>query len=370
MKKTLILWCLSFFVSVAFFIASGAIIYNFSASYTPDPTQLTKQKEIYDYLEENWHINKYVKDPDILVPTGLFVKSLYFISSYNVHISGFVWQKYDKNSMHIENKNIIFPEGVEIKLVETYRRMVDDVLTIGWHFEGQFIQNFDYFDFPMDNKVAWLRMWHADFDKNVILTPDLSAYDSTISTKKFGIDPEIVLSGYTILETFFNYKKSNYDTNFGVKNYIGEKGFPELYYNVVLKRNMVNSAIVYFLPIMTAIIMMFFSVLLMTIVSGRLIFLGYNLMNLLTLAAFLLFVVVLSHTQLRSQVTSEKIMYLEYIYMIVYGAIVYIIIVAFLIDKSGKHPNSKIAAHDGLWVKLTFLPLVALSSFLATYFSF
>jgi len=369
-KLSVILWTVSGSISVLFIVATGLIIYDWSNQYEPDPSQLSKHDEIKTYLANKWANNDHRPEALVLVPSGLFIESMYFVNSNNVHVSGYVWQKYDKNAAHLEKKEIIFPEAIEVLLTETYRRMEDGILTIGWYFEGQFIQNFDYFDFPMDNKVVWLRMWHSEFDKNVVLTPDLAAYDSTTASDKFGLDPEIVLSGYTIVETFFNFNKSNYDTDFGVKNYIGKKNFPELYYNVVLKRNVINSSIIYFLPLFTVIILMFFGMLLIVTREDRISFLGYNLLSLLNFSAFLLFIVVLSHIQLRTQVTSESIMYIEYLYIITYAAIVFSVIIAFIIDKASQSNDSWLIARDGLWAKVSFFPLVSLAMYLATYFSF
>jgi hypothetical protein len=365
-----IIWTISTLTSAIFLFCTGYIIYHFANTYTPDPSQLTTEKELTEYLSKNLPKTTNGFGAPILVPTGLFVNSMYFIGPYNVHMSGYIWQKYDDTSMHIKHKIMEFPEGVEVELKESYRRMIDGVLTIGWHFEGQFIQNFDYFDFPMDNKIAWLRMWHTEDDKNVILVPDLASYDSTKAGDRFGIDPEIVLTGFTIPETYFNYQKRHYDTNFGISKSAGIQDFPELYFNIALKRNVINSAIVYFLPLATAIILMFFGILLITTRPDHLSFLGYNLINLLSLAAFLIFIVVLSHIQLRSQVTSETVIYLEYIYIIVYMSIVYAIGAAFIIDHASQLGFTKICSNDGLWAKATFLPLVTLAFYLATYFSF
>lgn len=367
-KKYRILWIISIAFSSLLLLMTAHIIYKFANYYHPDPTQITSNEQLTDELNKGWFASDKGADT-ILIPTGIFVNSVYFLSPYNVHISGYVWQKYDHTSMHLEEKMLEFPEGVNVEIKESYRGFEDGILTLGWHFEGEFIQNFDYFDFPMDNKVAWVRIWHSTFD-NVILTPDLASYDSTKAGDKFGIDPEIVLSGYSLLETFFSLKNSSYDTNFGVKNFIGQKNFPELYFNIVLRRDVINSAIIYFLPLVTAIALMFFGILLITTRPDHLSFLGYSLINLLSLAAFLLFIVVLSHIQLRTQVTSKSVIYLEYIYIIVYAAIIYGIGVAFIIDHASQLGLKKVYANDGFWAKVTFLPLVTGAFFLATYLSF
>lgn len=365
-----LLWIFSICISLLLLSCTGFIIYKFALQYHPEPNQITNKQELADYLESTWFKKSPPDNQPVLVPTGIFIQSLSFLTSNNVHMAGFVWQKYNKDTMNIENKGVAFVEGVEVTLNETYRRTDGDMLTIVWYFEGQFIQNFDYSDFPLDDKVVWVRMWHAEFDKNIVLTPDLSSYDSTLKTDKFGVDPEIVLGGFSLLETFFSYKTSKYDTNFGINNFIGKTGFPELYYNISLEREVINSAIIYFLPLLTVIALMFLGVLLITVKEEDLSFFGYNLLNMLSLASFLLFVIVISHTQLRTQVTSDSILYLEYIYITTYLAIIYAISIAFLIDKYCRPQKLALLVKNGIYARAAFLPLVSFAIFLTTYLTF
>lgn len=51
----------------------------------------------------------------------------------------------------------------------------------------------------------------------------------------FGIEENIVLGTWERKNTYFDYKLSNYDTNVGIDNYIGQEGFSELHYNFVVK---------------------------------------------------------------------------------------------------------------------------------------
>lgn len=369
-SKHVVLWSISFIFSIALLVVTFVIMHEFTNKYMPDASQITNEQEVLAYLENTWFKDNPKDNPALLVPTGVYIKSVYFVNSYTPHIAGFIWQKYDKQTMHIEKKGIVFAEGVEIKLQEDFRRMEGDTLIIGWHFEGKFIQNFDYFDFPIDNKTVWIRMWHEEFDKNIVLTPDFVSYDSTLATDKFGVDPEIVLSEYNLLETFFNYKESNYDTNFGIKNYIGKKKFPELYYNIVLKRNIINSAIVYFLPLWVVVTLMFFGILLISINQEDITFFGYNLLGLIGLASFLLFIIVVSHIQVRSTVTSQSIMYLEYLYVIAYSAIVYAMAIAMVVDKITRTKRSKLLGENGFYAKITYIPIISIAVFLTTFFSF
>lgn len=365
---TRLLWIASLAISIISLLMTGIIIYKFSNNYQPDRNQITNQQELTDYLNNNWV--KEDADRRITIPTGIFIQSLRFLSSNNVYMAGFVWQKYNQDNMHVEKKGVEFSEGIEVEITESYRRTEDGTLTIVWYFEGEFSQHFDYSDFPLDNKLVWVRMCPIEFNKDIVFTPDLNAYDSTLKTDKFGVDPEIVLAGFSLLETFFSFKTINYDTNFGIKDYRKKEGFRELAYNISLKREVINSAIVYFLPLWTVVTLMLFGVLLITVKSEDLPFFGYSLLNLLGLASFLLFIIVLSHIQLRTQITSQTIMYLERIYIISYAAIIYAITVAFVIDKSSRANNSGIFGPEGIVAKTTYLPFISLAIFLSTYLSF
>ncbi len=366
--KTQLLWIVSLAISLLLLLFTGVIIYKFSNSYHPDQNQITNEQELTAYLNKNWPKEDHPENQ--LIPTGIFIQSLNFLSSNNVYLTGFVWQKYNKENINIDKKGVEFSEGADVKITESYRKVEGDILTIVWYFEGQFSQSFDYSDFPLDNKVVEIRMCPIEFDKDIVFIPDLNSYDSTIKTDKFGVEPEIVLAGFSLLETFFSFKKIHYDTNFGIKDYKRKEGFHELTYNISLKREVINSAIIYFLPLWTVVTLMLFGVLLITVRDEDLPFFGYSLMNLLALASFLLFIIVLSHSQLRTQVISQHIMYLERIYIISYVAIVYAILIAFVVDNNSRKNKGELLGHDGIWAKITYLPFVSFAMFLSTYLSF
>ena len=73
----------------------------------------------------------------------------------------------------------------------------------------------------------------------------------------FGIEDSIVLGTWDLERTFFDYKLSSYDTNFGIPGYIGQQGFPELHYNIVVKRKFENAFILYLLPLFLVAALLF-----------------------------------------------------------------------------------------------------------------
>ena len=98
---------------------------------------------------------------------------------------------------------------------EVYR--FDEV--IGWNFRSVLRQQFNYAKYPFDREEVWIRMWSRDFDKNIILTPDLVSYHTTDPGSKPGLElQDFVLEDWDITETFFSYRDNTYETNFGIEN--------------------------------------------------------------------------------------------------------------------------------------------------------
>lgn len=368
-KKTAwILWSISFILTGVFFILTFVHVYK--TNYTFYPTvmgEVHTQKDFSNYLAS------YYKEyplktgrPIYYIPTGIFIESFKFIDNNTVSVSGYVWQKYKNAFLKILDPGIVFPEANKIKLHEAYKYNTegkDGATTIGWYFEANFAENFDYKKYPLDLKLIALRMWPADFknDKNIILTPDFGSYISTLPDSKFGVNPEIVSQGYSLIETFFNYKKTNYDTNFGVsKDIVGQENYLEFYYNIALKRNVLNTLITYLLPLFVVVI---FSFILLVNVSDE------TERGILTCCATFLFVILLLHIRLRENLAEGSIVYIEYIYFILYFALIYIVLVSFLTTKSHVHDSKYfklITANEFLILKVIFLPILFGSVLLVT----
>lgn len=59
-----------------------------------------------------------------------------------------------------------------------YRKEQGNEIVFGWYVNTSLRQTFDYSHYPFDRQDIWLRLWHLNFDRNVILVPDLKAYDA------------------------------------------------------------------------------------------------------------------------------------------------------------------------------------------------
>lgn len=142
------------------------------------------------------------------------------------------------------------PEGdSDIYLIEDeakYKKTQGNETVIGWYINTSLRQTFDYARYPFDRQDIWLRLWHLNFDRNVILVPDLKAYDAVNDWPQdpnifLGLERDFVLERLSLERTYFNYHYNNYNTDFGIDNYVGQTAFPELYFNVGVRREVLDA---------------------------------------------------------------------------------------------------------------------------------
>ena len=332
--------------------------------------QLDNARATTEFLESKWEFREQDGDgiePTIYVKTGIFIQSLKFFNSTEVNMSGFIWQRYqDGLNDHVkpgkDEVGFILPEqvdsGGDIARREVYRKRSGNEEIIGWYFETILRQPFDYADYPFDHKTAWVRMWHRQFFRNIVLVPDFDAYDATGLEDIFGIEEGIVLGTWVRKNTYFDYELTSYDTDFGIPDYVGKKGFPELRYNFVVKRKFENAFIVYLLPLFLVAALLFAALLTVSNkedLSGRL---GFNTSGFIGACSALFFVVMLAHIQLREQFAGSSIVYIEYFYILMYGLLVVATANTFLFSLRPKRWCGLILYEDNIIFKVAYWPVV------------
>jgi len=263
------------------------------------------------------------------IPTGVFVQSLEFNTANNVTITGYIWQRFTKGVNDKVTRGFVMPESVDkIDITESYKRKEGDQEIVGWYFRAKLRQSFDYSQYPLDYKDVWIRLRAKDFDKNVILTPDFDSYPLMNPLSKPGVAKNLVLSGWYLDSSFFQYYLNSYNTNFGITNYVGKYNFPELYFTVVIRRSIIPIFIGNIMPL-AVVSFLLFSLLLITRkkVDGPL---GFTAKDTIQNSAALLFIVLLNQINLRNAIAAYGIIYLEYFYFVIYIMVLLVIINALL----------------------------------------
>lgn len=352
--------------------------------YHPNPQQLSTQADVDRALKASA-----AGTPGRLtIPTGLFVLSFDFVKANEANVTGYIWQRHrldrlaeatDKSSPGKTRAGILFPEQVgssSTQLQEQYRREQTDEagqreVVIGWYFDVTVRQTFDYAKYPLDRQDVWLRLWPLDFDKDVVLVPDLGTYDKTGRGDRFGFDHDIVPGAWKIEDTFFSYKRKCYDTKFGIKDYQGQYNFPELHFNITLSRLFENAFVVALVPLISVLVLLFSVLVMATADRDKASMLGFNASGAIGASSALLFVVMLAHVSLRKEFATVGLVYLEYFYLVSYVAVLAVSVNVYLFSVRHSSPLLDLLHRDdNLIPKLAFWPLVLMFLAIVTLIQF
>ena len=380
-SKNHTIWWLVSFCSIIALISVLVSYWIEMNDYKNATRQLVDKQATNSFLRklESDRVNRgeAYSEPLIKVKTGIFIQSLAFYNSSEVSITGYIWQRYEDGV-----NDFIKPDQTEIGFIlpdqidsstgpvprEAYRLRNGKEEVIGWYFEAILKQSFDYFYYPFDHKTVWVRLLPRDFARNIVLVPDFDAYNSTGPKDIFGIEDEIVLGTWERKNTYFNYKLSNYDTNFGISTYIGLDSFPELNYNFVIKRKFKNAFIIHLLPLFLVAALLFGSLLTISADPKKAGKHGFSTSSVLGVCSALFFVVLMAHIQLREQFASTTIVYMEWFYFLMYGLLVAVFINTYLFSAKGARWLKIVHYGDNLVPKIAFWPVMLGGMVLITWF--
>ncbi len=362
------LWTASGVYTAIFAAGIGAIWLLTTSTFPPfieggppliEPSRLVSKIE--DYQRDSKKAG--LGDP-YFIPTGVFVKAIEFESATNVKVTGYAWQKYPKDGIPDVQEGIVFPEAVDAEVEKAYERIENDVRVIGWNFALTLREWFDYSTYPFDQQDVWLRMWHTDFDNNVVLVPDLIAYSQLDPLELPGTDEDLILPSWQIRKTFFNFVDYNYNANFGMNRFAGQSNFPELHFHMLIGRNFMEPFMSCILPLFVVTLQMFSVLIISTkqeTIAERL---GFNSGVILQVAAALFFVVIYAQIDLRRRLDAEQIIYMDYFYFTMY--FIFITVSANSIVYAHTDQDSLIEYRDNIIPKVLFWPVILGTLFVVT----
>lgn len=325
-------------------------------NYTrPNALKVVDEVILHDFINTHEMKSQQIHElPPIFIRTGVFVQSLQFENANNVKVTGYIWQKFPRTFPADVSEGFILPEAVSSNIQKAYSRDWGGVRTEGWRFEAVLRQSFEYFKYPFDNKDVWLRIWPRDFDKNVILIPDLASYKLLHPGSLPGIAQGIVLPGWKIEQSFFSLVPGSYNSNFGIDKYTGQDNFPELHYSVVVDREFLNPFISNLLPFAVIVLVLFGTLILISGTEEKASKFKTSISGILASCAGLIFSVIIAHSQLRNSIAADGILYMEYFYFVLYAAIIFVITNAFLITFESQ--IKLVRYQDNLLPKILLVP--------------
>ncbi|HTF97465.1 MAG TPA: hypothetical protein VL995_15100 [Cellvibrio sp.] len=308
------------------------------------------------------------EEAPVYVPVGLFIQSIEFLSATNVNITGYIWHRYQTGQVSDYKIGTVFPEAIETRINLAYEKAINNETLKGWYFETTLRENFTPDRFPLDRQSVWIRLWHEKIGDNIVLVPDLKAYENLDTRALPGIEKDFVLSGWSLFRSYFEMHDKHYNTRLGMAGSSSNLAVPELYFNVEIMRNFINPFLAHLFPLLVVVLMLYAIVITMSTDENKKDFLGFNAAGVVASCSALFFVALISHVQMRDELKANSVVYLEYFYLITY--IIILLITANAILLSLKVPFRFIQFHDNLLPKLLYWPVISGALFLSTVWQF
>jgi len=283
--------------------------------------------------EQDLKARRFQEKVSDIIPTGVFVESMEINATKNtISINAKVWQQYHKEDVDKIQKGFNLPDAASSQVELVYEKEEGDSIKLMWHLKAELNQNFDLKYFPFDAQTVKLIIEPIDVSDNLLLIPDLDAYRFLLPSSRPGLADTLSPSGYFIAKSYFSYINQVANVDYGVDYYEKSKQRNVLSFNVVLKRNIVDSVIVYLLPLLVILVILFFIV----IVAHK------WLSNALSAITALTFTIVLLHRSLRQSLVTSEVFYVEYFFFATYLMILLSVIysVMLYLDKDLREPNS------------------------------
>lgn len=365
-------WIMSILYSLVCLLATVGVLYAVHLQ-PPKPDRAdnvaTTSQDVTNFLSARISPPPPGAPPAISIPTGIYVTLVQFTGPYTVEVAGLVWQRYANNLPQDLHRGIFIPNAKDQPtLKEVYRERSDTEELVGWNFHVTLRETFDYNRYPMDRHQIRLRMWHPDFERNVFLTPDFSSYTSTVPSSMPGVDTGLVLEDWDLLTSFFSFRTYTQNSDFGASTYAGNRVHPELYYSIVVRRQLISPLIARGITPLVTLITIFVLVTVLSKDDKRREKFGVTPGSVTIVGTGFLFAVLLSHNAMRDSVKATGILYLGYLYIITYVAILGVVLDAVLVVG---RPNLRLFRHhDNLIVRLLFWPLITTAILAATIVTF
>lgn len=291
--------------------------------------RITDAAALDRYLQAHQQRSAATSQPPMRIPTGVYIQALDFPDPTSAQLNGYVWQYYPDSVGDDVVRGVVFPQrtGPEATFDEVLRMRQGDGEVIVWYFGMIFKQRFDPARFPFDSRDIALRLAAADVSANLVLVPDLRAYEFIAPLLLPGVDREAALNNWTMAGSLYSYITGEVNaTTLGLDVRQERAAAPELAFNIQMQRNSLGPFIAYLLPGAIAAFLLF-GFLLNDLQPGE----SDEISDTLNFVAAMFFVLVLAQTALRENIAAVGLTYLEFFYLLLYAAIMAVAINTYLV---------------------------------------
>jgi hypothetical protein len=254
----------------------------------------------------------------------LLIDSLRFDGGTDVAVRGYIWQKYD-SEIHVGLARGVSLAGVAaLRIGEPDVERVGQTEVVRWPFEAAQRVRFENSKYPLMRERFALRVVPRELASNVVLVPDLVAYPILSPATRPGLDENVYLPGWRITRTFFELRERVPVTDYGLDGSASTESFPSLYFNLEVRKEFVDTFVSNLVPLIIVGVVIFLVLMIIEREEDRIMLMrtgtGFNL----SICATLLFVAVFSHIGARQKIAAQEIIYLEYFYVVMYFAILWV----------------------------------------------
>lgn len=336
-------------------IQSTTIINRETRTIITDQSSLNKfLNNLYDEAERKH------EQPPINIPCGILLYSLSLTEQDSISVSGYLWNKYDMITQKNIDRGMDLPQARRLIYGKPLISQADNIETSTWSIQGVMFQEQEHSEYPFDQQHIRIILEHRDIEKNIILTPDLSAYKTISPEATPGLDREFSLSGFTIEQAFFEYHKIDPNTNFGFKEYGKVTDNFQLIYNAIMNRNLLNPFVLYVLPLLVILFALFSTLLIVKITTDPLSMLGGY--------TALFFSLIMLQRSLREQHPAGTTLYLEYAFF--YASITIILLTLHTIILFYYKKWQTYQHHSLYFLRILFWPFQLISWLITTLIVF
>ncbi|MGH4035893.1 hypothetical protein ACQB60_44135 [Actinomycetota bacterium Odt1-20B] len=361
-------WISAIAFSVICAIGIGTI-WELARSEPPEGTviglRVTNRRDVARFISARYE----KADHPFQVPTGVQLQGVRFPGGHNVEVTGYLWMYFPKEIPASIPRSFTLPEAQGApQISQVYHHADAHGEAFGWTFSTTLRQNFDYTKYPLDRHSIWIRIWPAGKMRSVIAVPDFGSYPPWQDELLLGTDPQFTqAAGLKPVGTAFSYETNTYRTSLGRTSYSGSSATPELYFNLVVQREIYGALGKTVVPLTAVAILIFVTLLLTTRDHERRERVGFTSLATLSLGMTALLVTVVRHKDILDFIDSDVNVYLETFPILIYAMIVGTIVNAVLVATTA---NRALLWRENLLPALLFWPILTGVLFLVTIVTF
>jgi len=366
------LWALSIFVSVLFVTGIG-FIWHAALEYDPDEdvagrivTDMAGLKSFEQTMTDQSRGR--LVEPPIFIPTGVLIESLRFDGAADIDVRGYIWQRFGPGVSAEIDRGVSLAGVAAQRIGEPQIDRVGEIEVVRWPFEVSQRVLFENSKYPLMRERFALRVTPAAISTPALFVPDLAAYPVLSPATLPGLDENVYLPGWEITRAFFELREHVPTTDFGLGGSTSNERFPSLYFNIEVQKEFVDSFVSNLVPLIIVAVVVFLVLLINEREEEQILLMragpGFNL----SICGTLLFVAVFSHIGARQKIAAQEIIYLEYFYIVMYFALLWVAVNSILYVR---WPESRFIQYEkNLLPKVLFWPVTLGALWLVTLFTF